>query len=128
MALFQENEFNLNINPVGAGGCRLQASTTNKVDMITIELYELKNICMDMAELGAANYAKLLYPAKDNVSQREAYRMFDEARVKNWLKRGLLHTVRSGETKKSKILYSYAELLALEKTERMDKIVNNLTC
>jgi hypothetical protein len=92
--------------------------------MITIELYELKNICMDMAELGAANYTKILSPVKDNISQRKAYELFGEARVKNWAKRGLLHTIRSGETIRSKILYSYAELLALDKSERMNKIVN----
>ena len=40
--------------------------------MITLELYELKNLCMDMAALGAANYAKMLFPAKDLISQREA--------------------------------------------------------
>ena len=32
--------------------------------MITLELYELKNLCKDMAELGAANYAKMLFQPK----------------------------------------------------------------
>lgn len=31
---------------------------------IVLELYELKNLCKDMAELGAANYAKMVFPAK----------------------------------------------------------------
>jgi hypothetical protein len=92
--------------------------------MINLELYELKNICMDMAELGAANYTKILSPVKDYLSQREAYGLFGETRVKSWAKRGLLHTIRSGETIRSKILYSYAELLSLDKAERMNKIVN----
>ena len=30
---------------------------------IVLELYELKNLCKDMAELGAANYAKMVFPA-----------------------------------------------------------------
>lgn len=50
--------------------------------MIVIELYELKNLCAEMAELGAANYAKRITPAKDLISQREAYREFQECRVK----------------------------------------------
>ena len=51
---------------------------------IVLELYELKNLCKDMAELGAANYAKMVFPAKDLISQREAYKSFGEARVKRW--------------------------------------------
>lgn len=38
--------------------------------MIQLELYELKNICMQMSELGAANYAKRVTPGKDAISQR----------------------------------------------------------
>jgi hypothetical protein len=43
---------------------------------IQMELYELKNLCMEMASLGAANYVKQTIPAKDLISQREAYRLF----------------------------------------------------
>lgn len=49
---------------------------------ITLELYELKNICKDMAELGAANFYKKMAPGKDLISQREAYSEYGEARVK----------------------------------------------
>jgi hypothetical protein len=87
---------------------------------LTIELYEFKNICMDMAELGAANYAKRFCPAKDNMSQREAYRTFGETRVRNWVRRGVVRTIRSGETKRTKILYSYAELRAMDTAEKMN--------
>ena len=45
---------------------------------IQMELYELKNLCMEMASLGAANYVKQTTPAKDLISQREAYRLFQE--------------------------------------------------
>lgn len=31
---------------------------------IQMELYELKNLCMEMASLGAANYVKTDYPGK----------------------------------------------------------------
>lgn len=93
--------------------------------MITLELYELKNLCKDMAELGAANYAKMLFPAKDLISQREAYRIFGEARVKDWVRRELVNKVRNGETKNSKILYSRAELLAVEKSEKLNFYINN---
>lgn len=94
--------------------------------MITLELYELKNLCKDMAELGAANYAKMLFPAKDLISQREAYRSFGEARVKRWVTQKLANKVRSGTTKRSKVLYSRAELLAIEKSEQLDNYINKL--
>ena len=93
--------------------------------MINLELYELKNICKDMAELGAANYAKRMAPAEDNISQREAYRIFGEARVKNWRKRDLIkNLIRSGSSERSKLLYSYAELLSLITAENMNKAIN----
>ena len=84
---------------------------------IVLELYELKNLCKDMAELGAANYAKMVFPAKDLISQREAYKSFGEARVKRWVRQQLVHPTRNGAEKRSKILYSRAELLTIEKTE-----------
>ena len=43
---------------------------------ITLELFELKTLCMDMAELGVANYIRTQAPAKDLISQREAYRQY----------------------------------------------------
>lgn len=32
---------------------------------VSLELYELKNLCMKFSELGAANFAKRLAPGKD---------------------------------------------------------------
>lgn len=93
--------------------------------MIQLELYELKNLCKDMAELGAANYAKMLYPAKDLISQREAFRQFGEARVKDWIRRDLISGTRNGTGKSSKILYSRAELLAIEKSEKLNFIIKS---
>lgn len=91
-----------------------------------LELYELKNLCKDMAELGAANYAKMLFPAKDLISQREAYRSFGEARVKRWVTQKLVNKFRDGTTQRSKVLYSRAELLAVDKSEQLDNYINKL--
>lgn len=92
--------------------------------MIIMELYELKNLCMDMAELGAANYAKRVTPEKDVLSQREAYKSYGEARIKRWVRQGLAHTTRSGTTERSKLLYSRAELLAIDKSEKLNNLIN----
>jgi hypothetical protein len=94
--------------------------------MIVIELYELKNLCAEMAELGAANYAKRITPAKDLISQREAYREFQECRVKKWVQKGLITTTRGGASIRSKVLYSRADLMAVEKAEKLNCIINKL--
>lgn len=94
--------------------------------MIVIELYELKNLCAEMAELRAANYAKRITPAKDLISQREAYREFQECRVKKWVQKGLITTTRGGASIRSKVLYSRADLMAVEKAEKLNCIINKL--
>nr|DAS12435.1 MAG TPA: hypothetical protein [Bacteriophage sp.] len=91
---------------------------------ITLELYELKNLCMEMASLGAANYVKQTTPAKDLVSQREAYRLFQECRVKRWVKDGRVSTQRGGSSIRSKVLYSRAELMAVDKSEKINTLIN----
>lgn len=75
---------------------------------IILELYELKNLCAEMAELGAANYAKRIAPANDLISQREAYREFQECRVKKWgTKRyGIYYSWRCFHTLQSSLFQS----------------------
>lgn len=92
--------------------------------MITLDLFELKNICMDMAALGVAEYIKTQSPAKDLLSQREAYRLFNESRVKEWKSKGLIKPVRMGSASRSKLQYSRAELVALDKSERLNQYIN----
>lgn len=92
--------------------------------MIELDLYQLKNICKDMAELGAASYAKLLMPGKDRISQRYAYKEYGEARVKRWVKSKMVQPVRSGSAVTSKIIYSRAELMAADKAESINILIN----
>lgn len=91
---------------------------------ITLELYEIKNICKEMAELGAANYVKQTKPGEDLISQREAYREFQECRVKKWVQRGTVSTTRGGASIRSKVLYSRAELMAADKSEKLNALIN----
>ncbi len=91
---------------------------------ITLELFELKTLCMEMAELGVANYVRTQAPAKDLISQREAYRLFQEHRVKEWRSRGLITPQRLGSSARSKLLYSRSELLAIDKSEKLNFFIN----
>lgn len=92
--------------------------------MIKMELYELKTMILELSELGAANYAKVVFPAKDLISQRQAYRDYGEARVKRWVKMGLISSHRNGSTIRSKILYSRAELMSVGTSEKINYIIN----
>jgi len=91
-----------------------------------MELYELKNMMMDMATLGATVMMKIQSPGKDNMSQRSAYKEFGEARVKRWVKSGIVRPFRSGEYIKSKIVYSRAELMATDKAEHINQHLTNI--
>lgn len=91
---------------------------------ITLDLYELKNICSEMAELGAANYVKHTKPSVDLISQREAYRLFQESRVKRWVQKGIVSGFRGGSSTRSKVLYSMADLMAADKSEKINSIIN----
>lgn len=67
---------------------------------ITMELYELKNICKEMAALGAATIVQSNAPSKDLVSQR------------------------NGAAPNSKRFYSMVELQSLNNAETLKTIIN----
>lgn len=91
---------------------------------VVLELYELKNLCMDSAALGVAAYVKQNRPERDAISQREAYRLFGEATVRRWVESDLVKARRDGVCKNSPKRYSRAELMAARQAERMNTIVN----
>jgi len=82
--------------------------------MIELELYEFKNILKDMAELGAASFAKRIGVGKDEISQREAYRKFGEANVKKWVDDDLVKKIKIGN-RTSTVTYSLSELAVIAK-------------
>lgn len=91
---------------------------------VTMELYELKTLCADMAALGVATYQKGQAPADDLISQREAYRQFQQMRVMRWVEQGLISPKRNGSAPNSKRYYSYAELMAINNAEKLNSIIN----
>lgn len=86
-----------------------------------MELFEEKNLRMEMAELGAANILKKFGIVKDEISQRQAYARFGEARIKSWKNRSLISRVKCGE-RNCKVTYSIIELELLDKLEKQNRI------
>lgn len=94
---------------------------------LIFDLYEFKNMIMEMSEIGAANYAKTLAPKTDTMSERKAFRTFGEANVKRWVRENSVDFSRCGRGKNSRKNYSYSQLLAVAKAEKLIKKINNNT-
>lgn len=91
---------------------------------VTMELYELKTLLSEMAALGVATYQKAQSPTDDLISQREAYRKFQEMRVRRWVDNGLVSPKRKGSAPNSKRYYSCAELMAANNAEKLNSIIH----
>lgn len=75
---------------------------------------------MESAALGASIALNRLGLIKDEISQREAYRIYGESCVRTWLNRGLIHRVKIGE-KNSKVTYSRIELETVKRLAALGK-------
>ena len=95
------------------------SNVNKKVMQVTLELYEFKRLIVEMSEIGAANYVKLVSPNSDVLSERKAYIKFGESNVKRWVKEGSVKFKRMGVGKNSKKIYSYAQLLSVIKAEKL---------
>ena len=85
---------------------------------MTLSLLEEKNLRIDSARIGVEIALARLGLIKDEISQREAYRTFGEAKVRSWVNSGLCNRVKSlGNT--STATYSRIEL------ETINALINN---
>ncbi len=88
---------------------------------VIIDIFDLKQLFIDAAEIAVACHEKGSKPKTDELTQRDAYKKFGEAWVKNCVKRGLVKKFRKGTSKNSPLYYSRTELLAARKSENMLK-------
>ena len=58
------------------------------------DLFEQKNLIMESAALGASIALNRLGLIKDEISQREAFRVYGESLVRTWLNRGWITRIK----------------------------------
>lgn len=97
---------------------------------ITLDLYELKNICMEMAQLGALEAIKTHSPQRDEIKRREAQRWLTllgyEAILLDQLEEeGLISKPkRKGKGANSPLYYSKMDIQSALNSLKMSKYVN----
>jgi hypothetical protein len=86
-----------------------------------LNLFEEKALRIESAKMGAEIALSRLGLIKDEISQREAYRLFKESTVRSWVNRGLVKRVKPGELN-SKASYSRIELETIKALEEKRKL------
>jgi len=81
-----------------------------------MNLLEEKVIRIEAARMGAEIALSRLGLIKDEISQREAFRLFTEAKVSSWVNSGLVTRVKSGSNN-SKATFSRIELETVKSLE-----------
>lgn len=104
----------------------------NNVAMkIKMELFELKNLLIEAATLGAEAAEKRRAPASDRMKQREVHRWLKTlghkpAILDKMVKEELVKPHRNGESKNSPLMYSRMEIEAALTAYKSFDSVNNL--
>jgi hypothetical protein len=95
--------------------------------MVQLNPYQINNLCMTFAELGAAHLVKKMSsgevrfdPKSDRITQNEAFGLFGKGRVLRWKREGGLTVTRSGKLKNSKLIFSRAELITRDTCESQE--------
>ena len=86
---------------------------------------ELRDMMSDAIAIGIHIADKQRYPARDLISQSEAYRRFGQVNVQRWRDNGLLHPQRTGPHANNSVRYSVTEISAAIAAEGVQKSVNS---
>ncbi|MFH1118218.1 MAG: hypothetical protein V1775_00235 [Bacteroidota bacterium] len=89
--------------------------------MTLIKILEEKKIRIESATMGAEIALNRLGLIKDEISQREAFRLFSEAKVRSWIYQGLIGRVKTGNLN-SKVTFSRIELNTIQSLEDKRKL------
>lgn len=97
---------------------------------IRLDLFELKNICMSMAQLGALEAIKAHSPQRDEIKRREAQRWlslmgYEAVLLDKMEEEGLIaKPKRKGKGANSPLYYSKMEIQSAISSLKMSKYIN----
>lgn len=86
-----------------------------------LTLIEEKELRIDSARLGAEMVLRKLGIVRDEISQREAYLLFGEAKVRSWVNQSLVQRIKTGAST-SNVTYSLIELETIQQLEANRKL------
>ncbi len=86
-----------------------------------LSMFDEKRLRIESATIGADVTLKKLGLIKDEISQREAYRVFGEAKVRSWRNQSLIKRTKVGGGN-CKVTYSLIELETIKNLEDKRKI------
>ena len=86
-----------------------------------LTLIEEKELRIESASLGAEIVLRKLGIVRDEISQREAYRLFGEAKVRSWVNQNLVQRIKTGAST-SNVTYSLIELETIQTLEANRKL------
>ena len=88
--------------------------------MVTLDLFQTKQMYLEVAELAAMKMMQIMYPAQDEVCYADACEMVGDRRwVDFHVKAGNLKSHRRGRATNSKKFFSRMDIYALKKAETM---------
>jgi hypothetical protein len=83
---------------------------------ISIEVFELRNLLTDAAELGAKKALISAGITRPTISQTKAYELYGRARVDRWVKDKLIKRNKDGKNTSS-VTFDALDLETLDKTK-----------
>ena len=88
---------------------------------MNMDLFQIKSLMIECAELGATMALKTLQPKSDELTKNQAYDKFGEGWVDNCIKHEFIKGKRKGPAKNSPIYFSKAELMAVRNAQKAER-------
>lgn len=86
--------------------------------VITLEMRTIEMLCEAAALRAVGKFARAMGMEERKLSEREAFEMFGEARIKRWVRDGRLTYTRLTDAERSKKQYKIMDIITLATEER----------
>lgn len=86
--------------------------------VITLETRTIEMLCEAAALRAVGKFARAMGMEERKLSEREAFEMFGEARIKRWVRDGRLTYTRLTDAERSKKQYKIMDIITLATEER----------